>query len=37
VLDESDPITVMRTTGGQVVRIATVEPRVIVGTFGVDF
>jgi hypothetical protein len=37
VLDEDDPITVMRTTVGQVVRIATVEPRVIVATFGVDF
>jgi hypothetical protein len=37
VLDESDPIPVMRTTLGQVVRIATVEPRVIVMTFGVDF
>ncbi|MDO8544867.1 MAG: hypothetical protein Q7S40_30855 [Opitutaceae bacterium] len=37
VLDESDPVTVMRTTLGQVVRIATVEPRVIVATFGVDF
>jgi hypothetical protein len=37
VLDESDPIVVMRTTVGQVVRIATVEPRVIVMTFGVDF
>ena len=37
VLDEDDPIIVMRTTTGQVVRIATVEPRIMVMTFGVDF
>jgi hypothetical protein len=37
VLNDDDPVVVMRTTLGQVVRIATVEPRVIVGTFGVDF
>ena len=37
VLDEKDPVAVMRTTPGQVVRIATVVPRIIVGTFGVDF
>jgi hypothetical protein len=37
VLNEDDPVPIMRTTQGQIVRIATVEPRVIVGTFGVDF
>ena len=37
VLDEKDPIPVTATTKGQVIRIATVEPRVIACTFGVDF
>ena len=37
VLNEDDPVPIMRTTTGQVVRIATVEPRIIVMTFGVDF
>jgi hypothetical protein len=37
VLNEDDPVVVMRTTLGQVVRIATVEPRVFVGTFSIDF
>jgi hypothetical protein len=37
VLDENDTIPVTMTTTGQVVRIATVEPRVFVGTFSVDF
>jgi iron complex outermembrane recepter protein len=37
VLNEDDTIPVTVTTTGQVVRIATVEPRMFVGTFGVDF
>jgi hypothetical protein len=37
VLNEDDTVPVTVTTTGQVVRIATVEPRVFVGTFGVDF
>jgi iron complex outermembrane receptor protein len=37
VLDEQDPIPVTATTKGQVIRIATVEPRLIACTFGVDF
>ncbi len=37
VLDEDDPIPVTSTTTGQIIRIATVEPRLIACTFGVDF
>ncbi|MBI4622353.1 MAG: hypothetical protein HY736_03910, partial [Verrucomicrobia bacterium] len=37
LLNENDTIPVTMTTTGQVVRIATVEPRVIVATFAVDF
>jgi hypothetical protein len=37
VLDEKGPIPVTATTQGQVIRIATVDPRVIACTFGVDF
>ena len=37
VFDDDEPVPIMKTTTGQTVRIATVEPRVIVATFGVDF
>ena len=32
-----DAVPIARTTAGQIVRMATVEPRVFVLTFGVDF
>jgi iron complex outermembrane recepter protein len=37
VLDDDEPVPVMKTTRGETVRIATVEPRIIVMTFSVDF
>ncbi len=37
VLNEDDVIPVTALTTGQVVKLATVEPRVIVVTFGVNF
>jgi hypothetical protein len=37
VLNERDPIPVSATTKGEVVRIATVEPRVFVMTLALDF
>ncbi|MGH7957490.1 MAG: hypothetical protein ACREH8_10820 [Opitutaceae bacterium] len=36
-LNEDDTIPVTMTTAGEIVRIATVEPRVFGATFGVDF
>jgi hypothetical protein len=37
LLDEADPIPIAAATSGQIVRIGTVEPRVIVLTLAVDF
>lgn len=37
LLNEDDVIPITATTTGQIVRIATVEPRLFVGTFGVEF
>ena len=37
VLDEKDPIPAGTITTGKVTRIATVEPRMIIYTFAVDF
>lgn len=37
LLDDDDPVSVARLTTGAVAKLATVEPRVIVATFAVDF
>jgi branched-subunit amino acid aminotransferase/4-amino-4-deoxychorismate lyase len=37
LLDADRPVPVARTTTGAVARLATVEPRVFVATFGVEF
>lgn len=37
LLDENDPVPTARITSGAVARLATVEPRVVVATFAVEF